>query len=693
VTTLTEQRLANGVCSVSLHSRLPAVLRYRPGRGSVLGDASPSPPTCVIFSPEHGRNIRAMEAGLEGAYAAKRDHGEMRYSVALTREGRPVISFTLLFALAGPELSLSLQDVNERDGYQLVHVDLSCMVSATSSDPRSRLVLPSHGGRRIDPARCEPGERLHRYNWVREAFSQVGVVYGAGVSVVMRLESLNDSLLSRVTRTTSGGWAGLGVRIVHRMEARRPDLQFAVHRPSRVSMTMLCTDCDDTENGWVPAARWLHARAGARPADPYAGRFIYKVFVGKPGSPAEIPFDAVLEGMRRRFHLLDGAGQLCYLVGFQHEGHDSGYPDVFACNEAAGGIVKLKEIMAAAKSYNTTVSFHDNFDDAYRQSPGWDPADIAVDSSGEPLKGGIWNGVQAFWIAVPKYVRDKALPRLRRTLAMYPVSETYHLDVLTASVFRPDYDPAGPTDRNDDFAARKALVELFRQNGLDVTTEGCGLPFLGAFSYFWDLPRPAADVYKGDEAVPLAPFIAHGIAGYGGSEADRYGIVEGLYVGAFYSKDLTCRTTEAEVLDAYYLLQVPLDLLRDKAMTDCRGKGASRTVIYDDGSTVEVDFERLTHRVTINGRIIVEDYVSFAPGPRPETWILYVSALQDMGTRMKLPRWSCPEEWRSSAGLRATALTPFGEGEPLILPVHDDGSFSLDVPVGVPFRVSPVGGK
>jgi len=511
--------------------------------------------------------------------------------------------------------------------------------------------------------------------------------------VVVRLESLNDCLLSSVARTASGAAASVGVRMVHRMEARSASLQFVVHRPSSFRLVLLQGDHRDPASGWVPAARWLHDLERPTLPDRYAGRFVCKVFVGKPGSPAELPFDAVLEGIRRRSRLFDGAAQVCYLVGFQHEGHDSNYPDVFTCNPAAGGLAKLEKLIAEARACNATVSFHDNYDDAYRESPSWDPADIGTDAAGEPLKGGVWNGVQAYWISLPKYERTKAEARLERTLAMYPVRDTYHLDVLTASVFRPDFDPAAPADRNDDLAARLRLAERFRRHGLDVTTEGCGLPFLTSFRYFWDLPRPGSPLYEGDEPVPFAPFVAHGTTAYGGSEADRYGVVEGLYFGAFHSRDIKAATTEREMLDAFYLLFVPLDLLRDKAMTDYREHGASRTITYGDGSTVEVDFARLTHRVTVAGRVVVEDFVSCAPGPKPGTWLLYVSALQDMGTRLPLARWPCPAEWRDRGALRAVELTPAGDGESHLLPVAGDGTFPLDVPLGVPLRLTPEAGR
>ena len=674
---------------IDFHERHPVVLRYAVGQKLIAGDADPAEPLYLVYSPELLKNMSSRDAGLESSSRAQVRKGEVEYAISLSRDGRLVTSFTVAFALEGSVCTASLRDVVEMEKYQLVSIDLKRLASAVAGDPSSRVALPAHGGRRIDPARCNAGERLHRYNWVRDAFCPVALVYTSGASVTLQLESLNDQILSSVLGSGTRRHAGIGVRIANRMEARAPHLQFVVHQPSRVRIALLATDRDDPFTGWIPAARALHAQARNNHPDRYAGRFVYKVFVGKLGSPAEVPFDAVIDGVRRRSHLFDGAAQVCYLIGFQHEGHDSGYPDVFTVNEAAGGAATLKRIIAEAAAYNTTMSFHDNYDDAYQSSPAWDPQDIATDSSGELLRGGTWNGIQAYWISIPKYVRNKALARIRRTLAQYPVRDTYHLDVLTASVFRPDFDPAAPSDKNDDLAARKRLVDMFRAEGIDVTTEGCGFPFLETFRYFWDLPRPGASVYEGDEAIPFASFIAHGTVGYGGSEADRYGIVEGLFYGAFHSKDFSFCTREAEMLDAFYLLFVPLDLLRGKAMIDYEERGAWRKITYEGGDTVEVDFERCAHRVTIGGMVLVEDYISFAPGTRPGTYLLYVSLLSEMGTRHGHGPWPCPREWRGLKRLRAISLTPTGEGATSLIPVLENGTISLDLPAGIPYRVLP----
>jgi hypothetical protein len=283
---------------------------------------------------------------------------------------------------------------------------------------------------------------------------------------------------------------------------------------------------------------------------------------------------------------------------------------------------------------------------------------------------------------MPVYVRTKAPERIRRTLAQYPIRETYHLDVLTASVFRVDYRAAGPTGKDADWQARIALVEAFRRRGVDVTSEGCGLPFLNHIAYFWHLPRPKEPVFPGDRPIPFGPFIAHGHVAYGGSQpCEGTQVLDGLLYGAFYSQDLKAATPLKEILDAFYLLQVPLDLVRAELMADYAEDGTRKRVTYADGSTVEVDFESLDHEVCVRGWRVLRDWACFAPGSRPGTYLFYRARDADNTV------WPLPPEWAGVPRVVAVALTEAGEGERRDLEVKD-GTVAFDLPAGVPFRVT-----
>lgn len=676
--------LSNERVLVKLHSERPIVLSYRAlGSGDLLlGDPAGQEPVFTVYSEREKATWSSEGAGAEVTYSVRREGTTVTYHARVARDGTLAMEVDLGFTLCGDDLTVSFANCVEHPGFQFMHVDLNRLVSSHSLLRGSRLVIGTHAGRLINPETCGEGEYFHKYGWIRDAFSTVGLVHGPHLTAVLMLESLEDTVLSSVKQNEGGRFAGLGVQFRYRYPSSIPSAQFAPRASSRIRLHLSDAATGAPERGWVVGARYLHGLHTDPLPDPYRDTFIYKVFLGCPGALKETTFDQALDLIRDIHHLTDGAKQVAYLVGFQHDGHDTSYPDVFAVNPHAGGLDRLLNLVREAEKLNANVSFHDNYDDAYQSSPAWDPDDISVNLEGELLRGGVWNGEQAFWNSMPVYMRNKAPERIRRTLQQYPIRQTYHLDVLTASVFRVDYRPSEPTGKDADWRARIALVAEFRKHGIDVTSEGCGLPFIDHIRYFWNLPRTPEQVYPGDRRIPFGPFIAHGHVNYGGSHADSWWwILDGLLYGAHYSQDLRANTPRKEIADAYYLLQVALNLLRADAMVDFAEDGPRKRVTYSDGSFVEVDFESLEHEVNFRGARIVKDFVSFAPGNRGGTYLYYRAR---HGRELV---WALPEAWRSAKALTGVALTTSGEGERREIEVRD-GMVTFNLPEGVPFRIT-----
>jgi len=676
--------LENGAFRVTCDAGRPVVLSLEARRSGdrLCGDPAGDGPVFTVYAAAEGRTWVSTEDGAAVDYQVRRDGSAVCYHARVTVGAAVAVESDLVFDLSGDALTLALGRVEEHGGFRLLHVEVRRLVSAHARQGAARMAIGSGAGRLVDPARCGERAYFHKYGWIRDSFSTVGLVYHTHLTAVLRLDSLDDTLLSSVAPGPDGKSAGLGVRLLYRYPSAVAGAQFAPRAATQAHLGLIDEPTGSPERGWVVGARHLQGRVTSTASPLYRGAFVYKIFLGCPDRPRETTFDEALALIRRIHHLTDGARQIAYLVGFQHQGHDTGYPDVFTVNETAGGMDGLRRLMAEARALNANVSFHDNYDDAYENSPAWDPADIAVDAAGGLLKGGVWNDVQAYWIAMPVYVRTKAAERIRRTLAQYPVRETYHLDVLTASVFRADYRAAAPTGKDADWQARMALVEAFRRHGIDVTSEGCGLPFLDHIAYFWHLPRPKEPVFPGDRPIPFGPFLAHGHVAYGGSHtSEGTQVLDGLLYGAFYSQDLTAATPLKEVLDAFYLLQVPLDLVRAELMADYAEDGTRKRVTYADGSTVEVDFESLDHEVCVRGRRVLRNWACFAPGPRPGTYLFYRARDGDDAA------WPLPPEWAGVPRVAAVALTEAGEGERRDLEVKG-GTVAFDLPTDVPFRVT-----
>jgi hypothetical protein len=354
---------------------------------------------------------------------------------------------------------------------------------------------------------------------------------------------------------------------------------------------------------------------------------------------------------------------------------------VYTVNQTAGGREALLRLIREARTQGAVVSLHDNFDDAYRSSPAWDEDDIGVDSAGNLLRGGVWNNEQAYWISLPVYAARKSESRIRKTLSTYPIEGTYHLDVLTASVFRIDFRSDSPRDRDDDYRARLAVVDQFAEHGVDVSSEACGLPFLGYISYFWHHVRVPRPVYPGDRRVPFTAFIAHGRADYGEHVSGTHGILDALLYGSLGANDIDPSTPIKDVLDTYFMVYVPLNPLRDEEMVDYREDGACKRVVYASGSFVEVNFESQQYRAVVHGETLVEDGVAIVPRGNAGEHLLYRAAPVDL--------WPCtrsiPEAWSGRTSITAVPIMDRADGDPLVLSIVD-GRLHASVEPGVAYR-------
>lgn len=283
---------------------------------------------------------------------------------------------------------------------------------------------------------------------------------------------------------------------------------------------------------------------------------------------------------------------------------------------------------------------------------------------------------------MPVYAVTKSEKRIKKTLEKYPVKDTYHLDVLTASVFRLDFRKSSPTGKDGDRRARLKIVQQFRDRGFDLTSEACGSPFIGKISYFWHLMRVPRNIYQGDHRIPLTPFIAHGRADYSGSSLQGNGVLDGLLYGSTISDDIKADTPIEDILDAYFLLHIPLDMLRDREMMDYYENGTMKRISYGDDTCAEVDFESGEHKVTVDGELVMKNGLVFFRG-KDGTYIFYKSRLCSFFDAS----WKLPDELLAHKKIAAVPFTDDGDGEPLELDVVD-GCIRLFVPESTAYRIT-----
>lgn len=675
----------------------------RPGF-SFLGEGAVSLPCNPAQLPHVFTLFHEKENLLE---EVKDDSGRVVYDRTVTETGcvwyavvDNQIRVEIAITVGADEAVLTWQVDGETENMHLVTLRLEGMMAVEQTDASARIVLPNRGGRLIDPAVTQDGQTDHRYNWILDSFGSCAFAYTKGLSASVRVMSMDDMITSRVGGETPRRYAQLGLLLRHRYTVLDSSYRRAMGKtrengcedtvyPIAKSFTVgqgevrfALTACEELppESGWVPAALRIHRQLPGKRTQFYKGIMIYKLFVGSPTHGLQTTYRQMEDIVRTVYKCTGGVRQLVYIVGFQHGGHDDMYPDVKKFNTAPGSLEELTEIAKRLeKECNALISFHDNYDDAYMESPSFDANLIARDNTGHLLRGGVWNGKQAYWISLPQYAKGAGEKRLKDTFARYPfLHDSYHLDVLTASVFRLDFRLDDPAGRQRDLEARVALLNQFRDAGMDVTSEACGLPFLGVISYFWHMMRVPRNLYEGDQRVPVVPFLAHGKADYAGTHTDHPSeILDGLLYGGFYCNDVTAATPIKHLVDAAIMLFMPLDRIRNDSPASYQEKNGWKIIRYASGAEIAVNFETLQCRVDIDGQRFIENGTAMIPQENGDT-LVYVS--------WEEPYLPVCMPCKAAVGQKIIAHPVSGKGADVSLTMEADG-LPLELPVGVAYRI------
>ena len=188
-------------------------------------------------------------------------------------------------------------------------------------------------------------------------------------------------------------------------------------------------------------------------------------------------FEQALDIIKTMDNITCGAPKIVYLVGWQYMGHDDKYPAFFECNEAlkrpkdATAKDSLLWLMKEAKKYNTIVSLHINFTDAYPDSPLWQEYidnDLILRKKNGKLKcTGTWNNSKAYQVRYAKeFETGYFQKRFDRLCEYLPIQDakTIHAD---AFFVRKGKD----TTIEQEKQGRRKMIEYVMSKGIDVTSE------------------------------------------------------------------------------------------------------------------------------------------------------------------------------------------------------------------------------
>ncbi len=612
------------------------------------------------------------------------DGNTARYAGVASYLEQVVARWTLCFAASARELVVTLEDIQDEPGFELLEVRFPSLIS--SGEPDVQLVDFFGGGRLIDVAATRPLGYVHPYD-VRNA----AALYTANGTVVLETPHLDDRLYVSVQEDAAAKEGMLGIALVAKVRGRGATASLPVACTPRAEITLL--DAGWGTPSWQAVARFLRRDLQPGPRlDLYTRTLVTKqlVTIGPQPEPWQLTPDAsdrvkhlaefrtfaqMHDVMRRIAHLLDGGAFVLYITGWQYRGFDTGYPYVYETDPRLGTIDDLKGCIAAGPRYNAHVGMHDNYDDCYR-TPAFDPRMVAQDENGQYWRGWIWAGGQSYITGFHKYVAQGLMQeRVRKTVELYGLNTTYHLDVLSSEVQHYDFDPNWPAAADANMAGKFAVIAEFAKYGVDITSETLTHPFIGKMSYAWSTRDNRETVlFPGEVYIPLTAMIYHGLIRFDDGGDRLWGIVRGS--GARWSE---MGDHEATDVEGYYLQTLPLSFLSDRQMLDCRQEGTRVCVSYGPDSSVEVDFSDRTYQITVDGRLVAHNWTTFVPGFKPGSYLAYALQAGEM-------RYPAPAEWADGQPLHAVILTGEGDGEEVSAELQA-GEVVLAMPAGKPVRV------
>lgn len=540
--------------------------------------------------------------------STRSDRAALRFAVEWS--GVLVAEFQLVYMLSGSCLSITLEEIVESAGFEMVQVELPALVSITDSDKTSWIAYAEDGGQLAKLSDVRGGRLRATTEWRFSA--PVAMVGNGGILAALEVPAYLDTTELTVDNAQKTKIAWLGTTKMLRTSGgpQTPNLPVAQHSLCRLHIL----SSEDSPVTWLDAAKCIRRNMPSLPTDYYDTRVAYKIFCQCPPNAPVTTFAQAQELISAFAALTDNFPHAVYLVGWQYGGHDTGYPAIDVVNEALGGEAGLRKLMESAAAVNCAVSFHDNYDDAYRDSPDWDDRFIARYPDGTPMKGGWWAGGQSWIIGMANYARERGWNRALRTCDRYRIRETYHIDVLSAEALRPDWNADFPASAFANLMGKYRIIDAFASRGVDVTTEGVSWPFVGKVTWYNALQQMRGDRFGGEVSIPLAQALYRNCARWGGSVGTGEGALRSLYKGCCFGTEITADPGRLEdAVDGFYIIHLPWLLLKDTALESCESADGVDILRYGERAFVKLDWRNTQYEINLDGIEIARNHATFCP--------------------------------------------------------------------------------
>lgn len=356
-------------------------------------------------------------------------------------------------------------------------------------------------------------------------------------------------------------------------------------------------------------------------------------------------------------NITDGIPQIIYLVGWQYEGHDTGYPALDKLNSSMGTKEELYALSKYCDSINSVLSVHANIDDAYKGNKYFSNKIMALDYDGAPMFWEKFGGDSAFHISHYKDVATGSIfRRLEEFSQIFPIKKTITLDAMRVTNTNPDWEKEQVGVLEEYELGLKPIIEWFNKRGILITTETQnGNPIdlsplvVGVWTYFW-ATLEYQQIYHGKivgGGIPESMAPLRYTSGLGNSITQdfSYRPYDGKY--PFLGKGKT------KIKQIVYLSAILYQFLLTKEMLGVNRNEDGYTVRFSDNVTSRYIKKTNYLKVTWNNMVIADNDERFIPIHGG----IYVYSMEGVERE-----WLLPENYRK-ANLKVYELTGNGRKE------------------------------
>ena len=425
----------------------------------------------------------------------------------------------------------------------------------------------------------------------------------------------------------------------------------------------------------------LPMRVLPRPARPYRHAYhqtlTMKMFLADNQGRVSLTFEQALDVIRRVDNLTRGMPKIFYLVGWQYDGHDTGYPAWDVVNpklkraQDATALDSLRWLIAEARRHHTTVSFHINMLDASANSPLWPTYldhDVIARNADGSLKTYVWGYPISYTLEWNAGLTRKRIDQLIDMVDLRRIG-TVHVDALHQYIPGYGTDPISPyhgITTDQEVETQKKIIRYWRDRGVDVTSE---------FTYS----------YRKDPLLGLQPMAWHF------RDVDQMAIPPALHVGGRGGDPRFGASMQGESIIRRDPVALP-GFLDEFATTTLLWHHLNRlgrvsdnngTVTFSDGTTSATVAGRPSVR---RGELVLRDGNDLFV---PAGWLRHKEIVAYSGAGYESRTWALPPGWR---GVRQVDVYRIGQGSlEFVARQPVDGTVTLSLPAGAAVSVVPGG--